>query len=82
MAQYKYTREDAQRRGIDGMCCVKISDSSMGGYTATGNVVDWVSKAVANSIARNLNKRVPDGIDIFYWVFDRNDMEPDLSHWA
>lgn len=69
-------------RGTEGMCRVVVHDDSMGaGVYASGVVIDWVSKAVANSIAKHMNKQVPDGIDIIYFVECRDDRELSLSHW-
>lgn len=71
---------DKQRRGIDGVCRVMMYDGSMG-YDMTVLIMDWVSKAVANSIVRHMNRNIPDGLDIYYYVEDRDSMEPGLSYW-
>ena len=74
----KYSVDELKRRGIDGECRVCMYDGSMG-YSSTGvAIIDWVSKAVANSICRHMNKQVPDGIDLWYYV-DSKDNEPDSS---
>lgn len=76
----KYSTDEMERRGIDGMHTVMMYDSSMG-YESRCVVIDWVSKAVANSIAKHMNKQIPDGINIVYFVECRDDREPSLSHW-
>ena len=69
-------------RGTEGMCRVVMYDDSMGaGVYASSVIIDWVSKAVANSIARHYQRLVPYGMDIYYEVVDRDDLEPDISHW-
>lgn len=66
----------------DGMYRVVMHDDSMGvGLYASSIIIDWVSKAVANSIARHYRKQIPYGMDIYYEVINRDDLEPDISHW-
>lgn len=74
----KYPVDELKRRGIDGVCRVCVYDGSMG-YSTQSVVIDWASKAVANSICRHMNKQVPDEIDVWYYVDSRD--EPDLSSW-
>ena len=72
--------DELKRRGIDGEYMVMLYDGSMG-YSTGVAIIDWVSKAVANSICRHMNKQVPDGIDLWYYVDSRDNNEPDLSSW-
>ena len=80
MISKQYTTANKQYRGTDGVCRVCMYDGSMG-YVAQSVVIDWVSKAVANSICRHMNKQIPDGLDIYYYTENRDSIEPQLSHW-
>lgn len=69
-------------RSTDGMYMVVMHDDSMGaGVYANRVIVDLVSRAVANSVVRHYQKLVPYWMDIYYEIVDRNDLEPDISHW-
>ena len=65
-------------RGTEGMYRVVVHDDSMGaGVYASGVIIDWVSKAVANSIVRHYQKVVPYEMDIYYEIVNRDNLEPD-----
>ena len=68
--------------GIEGMYRVVMHDDSMrAGIYANRVIVDWVSKAVANSIARHYQKRVPYEMDIYYEIVNRDTIDPDISSY-
>ena len=70
------------RRDTDSMYMVVMHDDSMGaGVYDNRVIVDWVSKAVANSVVRHYQKLVPYWMDIYYEIVNRDYLEPDISHW-
>jgi hypothetical protein len=69
-------------RNMEGMYRVVMHERSMGaGIYASSIIIDLVSKTVANNIARYYQKQVPYDMDIYYEVINRDDLEPDISHW-
>ena len=69
-------------RSTEGMYRAIMHDDSMGvGVDASSVIIDRASKAVANSIARHYQRLVPDKINIYYEVINRDNLEPDISSY-